>query len=130
MPKVVVVMLNGALTVKVNVWFALFCGVLLSVTVTANVYEPTVVGVPLIVPVAGDRLNPVGKLDPATNAQVRGAAPLTAVKVAEYETDCVAAGKLEFVVIDNAVAAFTVKVNFCETLCCGLLLSVTVMTKE
>jgi hypothetical protein len=72
-------------TTRVNAILALFCGVLLSVTVTVNVYVPGVVGTPLIVPVPDDKLNPPGSVDPplAAHFQVRGAVPFSAVNVAE-----------------------------------------------
>jgi hypothetical protein len=58
---------------------------LLSVTVTVKEYVPGVVGVPLIVPVVADKVNPPGNVDPefAAHAHERGAVPFAAVNVAE-----------------------------------------------
>jgi hypothetical protein len=75
----------AGLTSKVSGWLAVFAGVLLSVTETINWNVPTVVGVPLMTPVAAFRVNPAGKDEsvPGAHVHARGVVPFTAVSVAE-----------------------------------------------
>jgi hypothetical protein len=54
-------------------------GLLESITCTAKLVVPVLVGVPEITPFV-DNVNPAGKLDPDTSAQLYGAVPPPAVK--------------------------------------------------
>jgi hypothetical protein len=57
-------------------------GVAESVTVTEKLYVPAVVGLPEIVP-EPLKLSPGGRVDPIVTAQVKGAVPPEALRVAE-----------------------------------------------
>ncbi len=69
------------------------CGVgdSVSVTVTVKLLAPTVVGVPLITPVVGERLRPAGRA-PVVTAYLYGAMPPAAVSVSVYATLTIAFG--------------------------------------
>ncbi len=71
-----------------------------SLTRTVKLNVPTVVGVPLMVPVLVFKLSPVGS-DPIVIVQLRGAVPPVASNVVEYEVPVDPPGADE-VVIDNA----------------------------
>jgi hypothetical protein len=67
--------------------FAMCCaGDAVSVAVTVKLKVPTVVGVPVIAPVLGFNVRPVGSA-PLVTAQVTGAVPPVEASVAEYGED-------------------------------------------
>ena len=57
------VIVSGATMLKLNVAVAVFCGLLLSLTVTVTLPEKADVGVPVMAPLEAPIVSPDGKLE-------------------------------------------------------------------
>ena len=108
--------------------FAAVCaGELESFTWTEKLYEPAVVGVPLIAPLDEFRVKPVGRL-PVDTVQLYGVVPPVACKVAEYDAPTVPPANVEVEMERVGVAAATAMLR--DAVAVLLLASVTLTVNE